>query len=282
MPDTLRPLTLGKLLDNTFDIYRRNFLLFVGISAVPNIALLVLQLGLTAFGISGAQRTGDVVAALAGLSTAFASLFVGSIVTAATTLAVSDLYLDMPAGIMASFSRVVGKVLKVVYVSFLVGLIVGVGTLLCIAPGIYWAGKYGIAVPAVVLEDIPGGKALARSAHLTEGFVGRVIVVYFLTTIFTAVMVTTLDTVVAAVGFIQFHQTGILSREALREVATALGGILFNPVTAIALTLVYYDQRVRREAFDIEQLMRMLGASDKPASRAAAAEQISAGGSDSE
>ena len=32
-----------------------------------------------------------------------------------------------------------------------------------------------------------------------------------------------------------------------------------TPVMAIALTLAYYDQRVRKEAFDIESMMSMLG-----------------------
>jgi len=31
----LRPLSLGELLDRTFFLYRRHFLLFVGIAAIP-------------------------------------------------------------------------------------------------------------------------------------------------------------------------------------------------------------------------------------------------------
>src|SRR6266436_47663 len=108
MPHTLRPLTLGQLLDSTFDIYRRNFLLFVGISAIPNSVLLVLQLGLgLAIGSTGTV-----------LLVAFASLFLSSIVEAATTFGVSDVYLDMPTSILTCFSRIAGKALSVVYVSF--------------------------------------------------------------------------------------------------------------------------------------------------------------------
>lgn len=45
MPDVdLRPLSLGEMLDRTFSLYRRNFVLFVGITALPN--LLILALGL--------------------------------------------------------------------------------------------------------------------------------------------------------------------------------------------------------------------------------------------
>ena len=42
MPAIRRPLSLGRLLGETFGIYRHNFLLFLGISAVPNAALLLI------------------------------------------------------------------------------------------------------------------------------------------------------------------------------------------------------------------------------------------------
>ena len=265
MTHTLRPLSLGQLLDETFNIYRRNFLLFVGISAVPNIALLLLQFVFAALAVSGSQSIG-IVAVLAGLGTIVASLFVSSIVTAATTFGVSDVYLDRPTSMVACFSRVGSKALRVIFVSFVVGLIVGLGSLLCLVPGIYWAGVYGIAIPAVVLENITGGQALTRSSNLTKGSVGRVIVVYFLTAIFTLCMAIALSMAVTALGSVAFHDTGIFSRQVFQEILSTLGGILFGPITAIALTLVYYDQRVRKEAFDIEHMMSMMGGPENRAS----------------
>src|SRR5262249_21478390 len=136
-----------------------------------------------------------------------ASLFVSSIVTAATTFAVSDIYLDTPTSVMACFVRVAGKAIRVCYVSFVVSLIVTLGTLLCIVPGVYWAGDYGVAVPAVVLERIKGNESLRRSSSLTDGSVGRVIVVYFLTTIFTFGMTWALAVGVEELGSLAFHNT---------------------------------------------------------------------------
>src|SRR6266851_6073031 len=40
----LRPLSLGELLDRTFFLYRRHFLLFVGIAAIPYSFFFVLNL----------------------------------------------------------------------------------------------------------------------------------------------------------------------------------------------------------------------------------------------
>src|ERR1700746_1194577 len=44
METTLRPLTLGEILDRTAQLYRSNFLLFAGIASVYAGALLVLSL----------------------------------------------------------------------------------------------------------------------------------------------------------------------------------------------------------------------------------------------
>jgi hypothetical protein len=44
METTLRPLSLGEILDRTAELYRSNFLLFAGISSVYGGILLVLSL----------------------------------------------------------------------------------------------------------------------------------------------------------------------------------------------------------------------------------------------
>jgi hypothetical protein len=262
MPHTLRPLSLGQLLDQTFNIYRTNFLLFIGISAIPNVALLALQFGFSGI-VSMDRKEVGIATVIGGLFTLVASAFVAALVTAATTLGVSDIYLDRPTTIMSCFSRVARKAPRVVFVSFVVGLIVGVGTLLCIIPGIYWAGVYGIAVPAAVLEDIPGPQAISRSKDLTRDSVGRIIVVYFLTTIFTIGMLVALDAGLNLVGLAA--STKFLHKQVLDQVLTTLGGIVFGPITAIALTLAYYDQRVRKEAFDIEHMMALMVATGNAA-----------------
>jgi len=49
----LRPLTLAELLDRTFSLYRRHFLLFVGIMALPSIVALTWGVGMQVFRLSG-------------------------------------------------------------------------------------------------------------------------------------------------------------------------------------------------------------------------------------
>ncbi|HEY3767639.1 MAG TPA: hypothetical protein VGN44_03105 [Candidatus Angelobacter sp.] len=259
MPHVLRPLSLGQLLDETFNIYKQNFVLFIGISAIPNLALLLLKLLLIGTSVINNSRTDALNTLVVLLVTILGAVFVSSIVTAATTFGVSDVYLDIPTSMTACFSRVSGKALRVIYTSFLVGLIIGFGTLLCVIPGIYLAGMYGLAIPAVVLEDITASDSLGRSSALTKNSVGRIIVIYFLTTIFAAIMVTILNVAGLSIGATALHGVRTLSGSMLQEVTATLGTILFGPVTAIALTLAYYDQRVRNEAFDITHMMSLMG-----------------------
>jgi len=139
--------------------------------------------------------------------------------------------------------------------------------LLCLVPGIYFAGMYGVAIPAAVLEKISGNQALGRSTELTRDSVGRVIVVYFLTAIFAITVAAGLNAGVEALGSHLLY-SGTFSKMALSEVIASLATIVFGPISAIGLTLTYYDLRVRKEAFDIQHMMSQLSATREMAAGA--------------
>ena len=52
----LRPLNLGEILDRTFTLYRRHFLLFMGISAIPQTLVLAVNVISLLVGAKGAMR----------------------------------------------------------------------------------------------------------------------------------------------------------------------------------------------------------------------------------
>ena len=262
MSSSLRPLTTGQLLDLTFQTYRQNFILFAGISALPQVCLFLPQLCLLATGASGAARTSGKVVWLTfivAMLTLLASLMLNSIATAATTFGVSDIYLDKETSIRACFARVKGKVGKVIYASVDLGLRVWIGFVLLIMPGIYWAGEFGLAVPAAVLEDIKGKQACARSAELTEGFIGRIVAIYFLTLMLILAIGAGVGVVLRIALPSLTRAAGTTASAEFQYLVSAVVNTLVTPVMSIALTLAYYDQRVRKEAFDIERMMSLLG-----------------------
>jgi len=256
MPLTLRALSFADLLRETLALYRRHFFLFLGISAIPNLLLLMIQFGLEKLPL-GAPDNPELLRWAAALGLSLASLFASSIVTAGTTAAVSDIYTDRLPDLWDSFARLSGKALRILGAALLVELFVLLGSLLCIVPGIYFAGKYGLAIPAVVLESLGPRKALDRSEGLTKDSTARIILVFFLTSILTGILVTFFNHAMAYFGWSPSPHDA-LSAHMLNLLTSTLGGIFFGPISAIALALEYFDLRVRFEGFDLQQLHTLM------------------------
>jgi hypothetical protein len=250
----LRPLTTGEVLDRTFHIYRKNFLLFAGIAAVPQALILFVKLGL----LGGAQKN-VLAVTVAGLLIILLAIVGSAVATAATTFGVSDIYLGKETSISSCFKRVRGTTLAVMGTSLLYGLAIMVGFIFLVVPGIYLLGRYGLSTPAVVLEDRGPISGLNRSSELTKGSVLRVLVVYFLSYLLIFVIAALLGGIAAAALDSVAQQIGTTTSKALTDLTSAVANVVITPVLAIALTVLYYDQRVRKEAFDIENMMSLLG-----------------------
>jgi hypothetical protein len=114
--------------------------------------------------------------------------------------------------------------------------------------------KMSLGVPALILENLPPVAALRRSWRLTHGWFWRIALLYLVITIVSSVV----STVVAAPVSLLAGAAGSISAISAETLAGGLVNILTSPLTLIALTLVYYDIRIRREAFDIEMLAQSL------------------------
>src|SRR6188474_3512307 len=92
MSTNLEPMTTGMILDRAFRIYIQNFSLMIALSAIVNVPLLALTVGLPLL-----QRVNIVFACLAafvGLATVLLGmLIVGPLVTGAATKAVGEIFL---------------------------------------------------------------------------------------------------------------------------------------------------------------------------------------------
>jgi hypothetical protein len=256
MVTVLRPLSTSELLDRTFHLYRNNFLVFVGIAAIPQLGVLGLQLGSAAMLFSGSVVGFSAVAIIAGL----VSFIAIEISQAATVMAVSHLHLDRPTTIGTAYSAAKPSLGRVIGISLGVGIAVGVGFLLLIIPGIYLALAWSLAIPITVLEGGGLGVSTTRSKALTKGSFGRIFVVYLLIAVLTLIV----SMIVAFVlllplGMMGLHGTSnVAASNALQAVANFLSTSLVGPLATIAITLIYYDQRVRKEGFDLQLMMSTL------------------------
>ena len=278
---TLRPMTLGQVLDTTFSLYKRNFWLFVGIMALPFLLVLLLQVGVAALqtgavaGVSRPASPGAIPGLLTGVIAGtivflVAYLFLAGAAQAATIFAVSDLYLGRAASVRGSYRKVGGKAFRVILVLILVGLAVGVGFLLLIIPGFILLCRTAVAVPASMLEDTKAVGSVERSMQLTKGFAMQVFLIFLLVWVlsYIAVLIFQLPFTYLEGAAIQAHQTLSFGVLAVQHLSSFLSNVLVGPIGTIAFSLMYYNLRVRKEAFDIQHLMDSLQAT--PSSGAAA------------
>ena len=270
----LRPLSLGELLDRTFTLYRNHFWLFVGIMAVPQ--LLILAIGLVGVAIGSivqpTMRQGSldsvpgpgmaviVGGILFGILLAFAFLAVYVLAQAATVSAVSEIYLGRSTSVRQAYAQVRRKVWRLIGVLLLISLMVGAGTIFLIVPGILALLATSLAVPALVLEDCSPTVAIGRSMDLTKGQWGRISLIFALFILLSWIALLILEfpfSIAHGILLKQGEQSSVLA--ALSQLGNALANVLVGPMGTIAFALVYYDVRVRKEAFDLQVMMAALG-----------------------
>lgn len=118
--------------------------------------------------------------------------------------------------------------------------------------------RYSLAVPACVVENLKAREAIRRSIQLSKGSRGRIFLLGLL-----ALAVQMGLILVSQLFFIisGYRHHGALSAEmrALQQVVAFFTNSFVGPIYATGLTLFYYDQRVRKEGYDIEWMMRSAG-----------------------
>lgn len=272
MSSDLRPMTLGELLDRTFFLYRKNFPLFVGIIALPYLVLLAFQLSGVAFRLRSTSTTLAAVSVFWTFATLIVNLGVYAASQGATVIAVSHLHLGRPVSIAESFAGIKGRILYIALIVIGYGIGIGVGFVLLIIPGIILALMWALTVPVAVLEDTGLRDSVSRSSQLTKGARGRVFIVYFLFAIllYAAYMVWMIPLLAVFGVMSRAHNPGgvVLWTQITFPVGVFLSQCLVAPLMTIGLSLLYYDQRVRKEAFDLQHMMAAL---DTPSGEAAAA-----------
>jgi hypothetical protein len=140
------------------------------------------------------------------------------------------------------------------------------GVLFCLLPLWIWIWVgWAVVMPVMFIENTGLIAAMGRSWKLVEGHWWRTFLIIFL--VFILVYVARL----ALGGFILLGQILlqiILSSVAVSWIfaaATAVIDALVTPIIQIAVVLIYFDLRVRREGLDLFQLAQRLPAAQPTA-----------------
>ena len=157
------------------------------------------------------------------------------------------------------------------FVGLLLGLTLLVGSIVWM---FFALCRYALAVPACTLEKLPVRFSIVRSKFLTNGAKGGIFGIFLLTWLMTLILtyVLQLPALLASNAMIMTGRTHLTAAATVWiYVAQFLGATLAGPIVTVALALVYYDQRVRKEAFDLQILMEAVGQQSQPQAAAAAA-----------
>lgn len=160
-----------------------------------------------------------------------------------------------PGGI---FRAVLRRYLPLMGFLLLIGIMV---VAFCLIPLWLWIWVNWIGViPMMFVEDIGLGAAMGRSWRLVTGRWWRTFLIIFLIWVLTVVvrwaLIAFAVVPLAALSF--FFSSYILL--ALSGAITVVVDALINPIFQIAMVLIYFDLRVRREALDLFQMASQLTA----------------------
>jgi hypothetical protein len=240
-PALLGPQTVGILLRNILRTYYRHFGVLMACSLLPTLPFIILLKWMAA--------TPWVLVVL--LPYTVAAFIAGG----ALTVVISDICLGNRPTVGHAYRRVLGqrRWWRMLSTGLLLGLMMEAGLLLLLLPGLWVIVRGFLTSIVVVLEDRKGMDAIKRSFALTKGQAWRIVGLMLLPLLLALIVLILCDMVVLVVGSFTLHdQAGL--QLLIGTAGDVLGQLLFAPVIGITMVLLYYDQRVRREAYDVQAL----------------------------
>lgn len=256
---------LGDILTAAFELYRANAAKLITIVAIVVIPLTFVLSLLTqvafkqncdATNVQTIQDVQNVVNNCVG--SAGRSLLVGALgwfiaiaiqqlllgaLTRAGALATLGQPVDVESSYRYAFSRLGGLIL----LALLIALVVGVGFILLIIPGIIFLVFLAVAVPAFIVERLGVTDSMSRSWRLVRGQWWFTLLVIVVTALLTGVV----SGILTAIGNGNFFLYWIMS---------SIAQIITAPFSALVLVLLYFDLRVRHEGLTADQLRGQLDA----------------------
>jgi len=229
-------------------------------------------------------------------------LVVYAVGTGAATSAVADVYLGRSSTARGSYAKVRAKFWRLIGVVFNIALrllgivvpvmVVAVGLVVAVTMSaggnvnspavmismfliflffylaafafcVWFVLRYAIAIPVLMIEDLGVLDSIRRSVFLTRGRRGHIFLALLVAGIivYVGMLLFTFPFVIAVMlAAARGHWPVWLSSAS--AVASAIGIAVSGPISMIVTVLLYYDTRIRKEAFDLQFMMSSL---DQPA-----------------
>jgi hypothetical protein len=290
----LQPMSTGDILDRTVRLYRRHFLHTLAIVSLPYILIVpfwaLIGSGFWGRGRPAPWRNPAVVAGLAFFVLAYLWLYFVSM--GALARSVSERFLGGTPTLWAAYAPVLRRSLSLIWAYFLTtlagGLVLGaggaafgvalftaqlhttvgyviaavlsIGAIVAVVISTRIFFRSFLVTQVIVIEDVRGWAAFKRSWTLMRACLRKAGMI-LLFSIVVGVVISLLFNFPAGMVMALRPSWPVMILGKLLE---SIGQILSAPILMIAFTLLYYDSRIRQEAFDLEMMAKNLGVSPGP------------------
>jgi hypothetical protein len=140
--------------------------------------------------------------------------------------------------------------------------IVAVIVVILIVPWIVYAVlmalRYSLAVPACVVENMKARQAIRRSVELSKGSRGRIFMLGLLVLVIELGLVGISQFFLFVLAIKHHGHLGPVA-QTVSQIIAFFTNTFLGPIYATGITLFYYDQRIRKEGYDIEWMMQAAG-----------------------
>ncbi len=244
MSDLLyRPRSVTEIIDAAFQLYRRDALRYILITAVAYAPMLVFQL------VFLDPANVSLASGLFGFGSYIVGFFAFALMSASLVRLSAEAYLGRDMEIAAALAEVLPRVPAILGATLIRLVLIFVTVLALIIPGFWMFARTFALTPILVLERSGVASALNRSATLSNGRKLAILGCYCLAFLIFYVLTIAFGVVAAMVG------GGVLF-----TLITTVATVVIYPVIGIMEMVLYYDSRIRAEGYDVELMTNALGA----------------------
>lgn len=234
----IRALSFGETWLGAFNLYKDNFFPLIFISFISNLPYLLIQYPQAAETVGNAPSPIDYLRSLLWIVFIMA---VSSLSSALMLEFVSKKYLRQEQTVNQYINNALGMLGPILGLSLLTALIVGLGLMALVVPGVYLALGLSLGSQVLIVERRGIKDAILRSLHLTKGKKTEI----FLFVLVIAVALYIVDRFVN-----MFLASGGQISHGIYQVVLLLIQALLAPIGACVFILVYFNIRIEKEGLN--------------------------------
>ena len=227
---------VGRVLNRTSSLLARNFLTFFIVTAVAYLPTLLMT-----------KSSTDAAASGEGLGLFLFLLFLAVVLSMLSqAVVVYGAFQDMrgrPVNLTELLQVGLNRFFPIVGLAIAMSVLIVLGFILLIIPGLYLLTMWFVATPACVVEQLGPSDSMRRSAELTRGYRWKMFGLMLVLLVISAVVTPLIDSTLEDMG---------------GGAVPLIAGLIWNGVWgafyAIAAVVSYHDLRVAKEGVNTAQI----------------------------